>query len=94
MGTYIYINSVVGAANISASYLQNVILEINERMKKRDIEREKQEPARIIGYQEVYKPGKSWEECIKEYGRGINELNTKVVDCKNGYKEKVPIYNK
>ncbi|HQA25356.1 MAG TPA: hypothetical protein PK893_04250 [Candidatus Competibacteraceae bacterium] len=63
----------------------------NERVKNRIKENE---PRRIIGYEETRIPARSWQECVQEYGRGINELNVNVVKCQNGYVEKTPIYNK
>ena len=51
-------------------------------------------PRRIIGYNERRIPRRSWEDCIREFGRGKTELNRDVVRCQNGYVEKIPIYNK
>ncbi len=49
---------------------------------------------KVIGYRELQIPGKTWDECIQEYGKGIREINPDVIKCKDGYTETIPIYNK
>lgn len=73
---------------------QKAIMMMGEDMKRKQQELKAQTPPRIIGYRENRIPGRSWEECIKEYGRGRNELNAVVARCKEGYIESIPIYNK
>ncbi|MDS4071399.1 MAG: hypothetical protein RKO24_17440 [Candidatus Competibacter sp.] len=77
-----------------AKEAQNIILNMGEEMKRKQEERKAKEAPKIVKYQEIQILGKSWEECVKEHGRGRNELNEKVVRCKNGYKELIPIYDK
>lgn len=67
---------------------------MTENLKRQQEERRANAPRIIIGYQEKNVAGKSWKECIEEYGRGRNELNEQVVRCQSGYTEKIPIYNK
>lgn len=77
-----------------AEQAQKAIMIMGKEMKRKQQELKAQAPPRIIGYRENRIPGRSWEECIKEYGRGRNELNAVVVRCKEGYIESIPIYNK
>lgn len=44
----------------------------------------------IVGYREQRVPGRPLEECL---GRD-KELNEDVLRCRNGYTEKVPIWNR
>lgn len=77
-----------------AEQAQKAITIIGEDMKRKQQELKAQAPPRIVGYRENRVLGRSWEECIKEYGRGRNELNAVVARCKEGYIESIPIYNK
>lgn len=72
---------------------QKAMMMMGEDMKRKQQALKAQAPLRIVGYRENRIPGRSWEECIKEYGRGRNELNAVVVRCKEGYIESIPIYN-
>ena len=73
---------------------QKAMMMMGEDMKRKQQALKAQAPPRIVGYRENRIPGRSWEECIKEHGRGRNELNAVVVRCKEGYIESIPIYNK
>lgn len=44
----------------------------------------------IIGWQTVRTPGRPLKECME----GHNELNEEVLRCRNGYEERVPIFNR